>query len=407
MQHLTAGARQGLLLVAVAWLAPIGATLFAPVLPHMIEHFSSVPHAAVLAPIAMVTPALFVALLAPMAGVLADRIGRRRVLLAALAFYAIAGVAPFWIDNLYTIILTRGVVGIAEAGVMTASTALICDYFAGERRAHWLSVQFGSASLVATFCFVLAGFLGAYNWRAPFLVYGATALFIPFVLAIIFEPKRSASNETIVKQPQESIKHLFTSRFIAGMLLTILCGILFYVTPVHISLLLSERGFSDPNKLGLASAIGSIGVVGGALVFRFQSTRSIGVLLTIAMAMQAIGYAILYLEPSLAGGIVGMFINNVGCGISLPLVLGFTMNRLPDAYRGRASGIWTSMFFIGQFVCPICVAAVSSLMGGMVGTMAFFAGFTAISALLLLAGLMFGRTLREPATTGAPIVAMH
>ncbi|MCM2474570.1 MFS transporter [Rhizobium sp. CG5] len=407
MQKFEASARHGLLLVAVAWLAPIGSTLFAPVLPHMIAHFADVPNAALLAPIALVTPALLVALLAPLAGMLTDRIGRQRILMASLALYALAGVAPFWLDNLYVIILTRAVVGIAEAGVMTASTALICDYFTGRRRAHWLSVQFGSASLVATVCFVLAGILGGYDWRAPFLVYGATALFIPLIFLIIFEPVRGAGNETPAQSPQEDDQRLFTARFIGCLGITLVCGALFYVTPVHISLVLSERGIADPAMLGLASAIGSLGVVAGATIFRFQSKRSIGILLIAALAAQSLGFVILYTQPSLIGGVVGMFINNVGCGVSLPLVLAYTMSRLPNAYRGRASGAWTSMFFIGQFVCPLWVSAVSTLGGGMVAAMAFFATFTGFVALLLVMGFASGRALREPAATGAPIIATH
>jgi MFS family permease len=406
MQNVSAGVRQGLLLVAVAWLAPIGSTLFAPVLPQMITHFSDVPRAELLAPLALVTPALFVALLAPLAGILADRTGRKRLLLAALAFYAAAGIAPYWIDDLHGIILSRIVVGIAEAGVMTASTALICDYFAGERRAHWLSVQFGSASLVATFCFMLAGFLGGYDWRAPFLVYGATALFIPLVLMLIFEPAPGKPEaRTLVREVRAP--SLFTPRFIACLALTLLCGMLFYVTPVHISLVLSERGFTDAGMLGLASAIGSIGVVVGAVAFRMQSTRSIGALLVVAMAAQAVGYAILYTQPSWAAGAIGMFINNIGCGISLPLVLAFTMSNLPSDYRGRASGIWTSMFFIGQFVCPIGVNAVAAASGGMVAAMAAFAGITLSAALVFMTGLIFGHSFKEPATPPRDIMPVH
>ncbi|MDQ0456765.1 MFS transporter [Rhizobium paknamense] len=404
MQHRNAGYRQGLLLVAVAWLAPIGSTLFAPVLPHMIEHFSAVPHAALLAPVALVTPALLVALLAPVAGLLADRFGRRRLLMAALTVYALAGIAPFWIDNLYGIILTRIVVGVAEAGVMTASTALICDYFTGERRAHWLSVQFGSAALVATVCFVLAGALGSYTWRAPFLVYGGTVLFLPLILALIFEPARNTTPEG---KSASSSERLMTLRFIGCLFITLICGALFYVTPVHISLVLTERGFSDPAILGLASAMGSLGVVAGAALFRFMSQRSIGALLAGAMALQALGYWLLHTQPSLPGAITGMFINNIGCGISLPLVLAFTMSRLPEDYRGRASGIWTSMFFIGQFLCPFLVGGVSTAAGGMVEAMASFTIATGLAAALLLIGLMFGRSLREPATTGTAAIPMH
>ena len=46
-----------------------------------------------------------------------------------------------------------------------------------------------------------------------------------------------------------------TLRFIGCLFITLICGALFYVTPVHISLVLTERGFSDPAMLGLASAM--------------------------------------------------------------------------------------------------------------------------------------------------------
>lgn len=401
----TAGVPQGLLLIAMAWLAPIGSTLFAPVLPKIIEHFAAVPNASILAPVALVTPALFVALLAPLAGVLADKLGRKRLALCAIAIYAVAGVTPIWLDDLYAIIASRVVVGIAEAGVMTASTALICDYFTGERRAHWLSLQFGTASLVATVCFGVAGFLGGFGWRTPFLVYAATALFIPLILVLIFEPARMERSAAIVEAPSNA--WLWNGRFAVCMGLTLLCGMLFYVTPVHISLVLAEKGISDPGLLGLASAVGSLGVVFGAIIFRFQTRRSIGLLLLVAMALQAVGFVLLTSQPSLAGNIIGMFINNIGCGISLPLILAFTMSKLPEDYRGRASGLWTSAFFIGQFICPLVVGAASQGAGGMVPAMAWFAGLTLVSAVGFGIWLSFGRALREPVTIDGnlPVVA--
>ncbi|MCJ2877411.1 MFS transporter [Rhizobium pusense] len=407
MQHAEAGTRHGLLLIAVAWLAPIGSTLFAPVLPSIIAHFAAVPHAELLAPIAMVTPALMVALLAPVAGLLTDRFGRRRVLLVALGLYAATGIAPYWIDNLHLIIASRALVGIAEAGVMTASTALICDYFTGEKRAHWLSVQFGSASLVATVCFALAGFLGGYNWRAPFIIYGTMVVFIPLVLLIIFEPARRSAHEGAAVIPADRAQGAFSSRFLIGLFMTLVSGILFCVTPVHISLVLSERGFTAPTTLGLASAFGSIGLVAGAALFRFQSKRPIGILLSAAMLTQSVGYVVLYTQPSLAGGILGMFINNAGCGISLPLVLAFTMGKLPDAFRGRASGLWTSAFFIGQFVCPLVVAGINAAAGGMVGVMGVLACFTAVAGFGLVGCLLASVTMREAATPDGRSMIIH
>lgn len=79
-------------------------------------------------------PSISVAIFAPFAGLIADRHGRRLMLLAGVMLFVIAGCAGLFLPDLPTIFACRLIVGSAVALIMTAQTALIGDYFTGEDR---------------------------------------------------------------------------------------------------------------------------------------------------------------------------------------------------------------------------------------------------------------------------------
>jgi hypothetical protein len=152
----------------------LGAVLIAPVLPKMQDHFASVPGAKALVPLALTVPALALALLAPFAGVIVDRVGRKRLLVVATVLYALFGTAPLWLDSLGGIIASRALVGVAEAAIMTCCTTLIGDYYSGHRRVKYLALQTMCASASATVFFVLGGAAGSAGWRVPFWVHAVS-----------------------------------------------------------------------------------------------------------------------------------------------------------------------------------------------------------------------------------------
>ena len=129
-----AGLPQSLLLLLGSCLPVLGAVLLAPVLPRMQEHFASTPGATVLVPIALTLPALVIALVAPFAGLLADKVGRKPLLLVAMLLYSVCGLLPLWLDSLHAIVASRAGIGLAEAAIMTGCTTLMGDYYSGARR---------------------------------------------------------------------------------------------------------------------------------------------------------------------------------------------------------------------------------------------------------------------------------
>lgn len=145
----------------LAALLPIMGTLtMLPVMPLLFSHFAAQPHAQLLVPMIITIPAASMALLAPLAGMVGDRLSRRRLLIAATALYAGFGLLPVMLDDLYAILLARLVMGIADAFILTTANALIGDYFTGEACSKWLAVQSGMGSILSTLIVLGAGLLG-------------------------------------------------------------------------------------------------------------------------------------------------------------------------------------------------------------------------------------------------------
>src|SRR5215467_1917559 len=209
------------LLMAGSCLPIMGGLLIAPILPEIQAHFSGVPKVEFLAPIALTIPALFIAILAPFAGAIVDRLGRRRPLVIALALYAAFGMAPLWLDSLYSIIVSRAGVGVAEAVIMTCCTTLIGDYYDGARRSKYLALQTTYVALSASLFLLAGGLLGELGWRAPFWVYGISLLIAPLAQIYLWEPERKRRPEV---EPEPAPEGAAAPSFRLPLLLGI-CGL--------------------------------------------------------------------------------------------------------------------------------------------------------------------------------------
>ena len=94
-------------------------------LPQMTKVFSDVEHAEFLVKLALTIPALMIAVISPVTGRLIDRYGRLRILWFSLGLYAVSGASGFFLNNLYHIIISRIVLGMAVGMSMTIVITLI------------------------------------------------------------------------------------------------------------------------------------------------------------------------------------------------------------------------------------------------------------------------------------------
>ncbi|SNX56695.1 predicted MFS family arabinose efflux permease [Streptomyces sp. TLI_55] len=384
------------LLMAGSCLPILGAVLIAPVLPKMQDHFAAVPGAKALVPLALTVPALALALLAPFAGVIVDRLGRRRLLIGATLLYAVFGTAPLWLESLDAIIASRALVGVAEAAIMTCCTTLIGDYYSGRQRVKYLALQTMCASASATVFFALGGAVGAAGWRVPFWVYAVSLVLAPLMASALPAP---AAGGTAAGGTAAGVEpgRAFPWRQLGGICaLTFFGAMVFYTVPVEMSYLLDDLGVTSTGVIGLATAVASAATVGGAVTFA-RLKRAPGPLLPAVLAVCAVGFGVMAVAGNPALLVVGAVVNCVGTGMLLPALLTSAMSRLAFEDRGRGTGLWTAAFFGGEFVCPLVLLGAEALVGSLAGAVGVLGAAAAVVAGgLLTAGRRGRRTEPQP-----------
>lgn len=375
-----AGTAQGVVLLMAAIMPIMAITSLVPVLPLLLREFAAVPGSAALVPIALTIPALCVALFSPLAGWLSDKAGRKHLLVVTLALYGVAGIAPWFLTDLVAIIATRVVLGIMEAAIMTVSTAMIADYFEGERRERWIAVQIGAGSMAAIVLVAAGGVLGeAFGSRGPFLLYLLGFVVALIAALVLFEPERRAAHGAIADPAASVLKAIWPLA-----LITFGVGLLFYVIVVQIGPILEVSGKIGPSQVGLAAAAVNGGVMLGAILFKVSKRRAGPGVLATGLAIAALGYAGAGLTQGFAIVTAFATIGTIGAGILLPSMMSWTLGKLAPEVRGRGTGIWTGAFFLAQFIAPLGFGAVAAQVGGIATALLVIAGASGAASLLAL-----------------------
>lgn len=386
-----ASSAQALLLLFGSCLPVLGAVLIAPVLPRMQAHFAETPGAAVLVPVALTLPALVIAFLAPLAGVLADRVGRRSLLLASMLLYSLCGVLPLWLDSLGLIVASRAGIGLAEAGIMTCCTTLMGDYFDGQRRERLFALQMVATSLSAALFMGLGGALGESGWRTPFALYAVGVLCLPLMAALLWEPQaRRVEHEptSASRFPWAALAPLY--------LLTGLAGVSLFIVPVQAGYLLQLLHVDGPQQIGLTMGANQLGVLAGALTFRLLAELPVRRLLALGFATAGLGGALMALSSSHAPVVLAVLLNGLGVGLLLPTLITQVMQQVGFDQRGRATGGFTASIFAGEFVSPLLVLV---LTGGVASHLPHALLLIAVAQLALapLCLLLLGRRVKAQA----------
>ncbi len=397
-----AGPVQAIMLLMPSTLSTMGIVVLLPVLPMLMEHFRGVPNADYWVPMILTTPALCLVFGSPIAGYVADLIGRRRLLMVAMAIYAVMGILPLFLDGLFAILASRVGVGLVEAAVLTVSTTLIGDFFKGHERDRWLGFQTAVASLSAVVLIFIGGLLGTFGWRGPFAVYASSLILLVGIWKLTWEPEPDASaGEKLGVVSWNGFPFLR----IAGIcVVTFFASVLFYTVQVELSLALAEKGVTDPAQSGALQALASIGVPVGTVIFQWLSRFNVRACLTAAFILMGAGFVGIGRAPDAQMIVAAAIVTTLGAGIVLPTLLTWAVRGLSFDQRGRGIGIWQGVFSVGQFFMPVLTTLLSRQLGGL------FPALVAIGTASLAAGVLAGAawlTLGRGVAKGGGPASLH
>ena len=334
----------------------------------------------------------------PLIGRIADRHGRRRLIMAGAAIAGLSGILSGQIDALWQLLLLRALTGVGEAGVFVGAATLIADLSPRDRRAEGASyfsvAVFGGIGIGPLFGEWL---LDDTQFERAFLVAGAFA-FAAAALAS-FAPARVPSPDA--NQPADERldpdvqpvrgwrRFIHPAALLPGLVLA--SGVAAFATfGAFIPEYSRTVGLASSGGLFAVYALVSVlvRIFGATLPERLGPRRAV----TIALGNILIGLLILATVPTVPALWIASLFVGVGVAFNYPSLLALTVNRAPDRDRAFAVSSFTMFFEVGSAAGGLLIGAFAQVVGKQVG---FLGGV--VSCLL---GLWILRTRVVPA--GAP-----
>lgn len=367
-------------------------------------------------------------------GSLADRIGRKRVLIGSVALFGCGTIATAYATSYTSLLSWRVLSGVGLGGAVPCFLALASEYAPRRRRATITSLLWSAFPLGG----MAGGFANAYllrhfDWHVIFIVGGLVPLVLAVVLAAMLPEsagflaegkggRHEASFDRLVarlglptgvryvvdtQRPKGApLLHLFSDgRCMATALLSLTFFMAFgtlAVTVLWMPLLLRADGMQASDTAivigfhGLGALIGM--AIVGRLIERFGGARVLVPSLIVgAVATFVTGYAGAELTAaSIAVALIGVF---VGLGASGAIALSVLF--YPAQMRSTGVGWSMGMGRLGQVVAPIAVGALVQH-GFTTAQVLIVVAIAPIVAALAIALMRVARLLPARGATSAP-----
>jgi len=343
---------------------------------------------------------LAVALMAPVTGLIAETVGRKKVIVPALFAMAVPTLLAATSQSLHVLIFWRFAQGIFVPGVIAVMMAYINEEFAGRVGAVMAAYVAGT---------VFGGFLGRFltgiiaahwNWRAAFVtlgildLIGALAVRQWLPLAVNFVPAKH-----VFKSVRDTWGHLRNPRLLAicGLGFTVLFSLVGVFT--YVNFYLAQPPFNlTPAELGSIFFVYLLGCVVTPLAGRFLDRHGFRRTMLLSLGM-CLGGLLLTLAFSLTPVIAGLAIFSSGIFVSQSAAT-VLMGQVAGRARSAAAGLYVTFYYSGGSA-GAALTAWFWLKGGWPACVGLFAAVSLITLILALAG---GKSAVSPEVPPEPAV---
>lgn len=340
----------------------IGTILIAPILELLTDPFA-VSEVEIGLMITAITAPSIVGI--PLAGVIADRYGRKPVLVVSLALFGLAGGAIALTTDFRIVLFLRVLQGLGYSGIVPVIITAIGDMYTHTEEATAHGLRYSSSGISEAIIPVTAGALAAFAWQYPFLIY-LSALPIALIVHLWFrEPTRPAQPPSSGR-PQRDQSYF---RRIVGLI----------TTPYGMAAIfaLSVPGFfftafATYNSFIVVRVFNGSAVIAGLLISLFSLTAGIAgsqsgrladlfgnQTLPLVIANVAMGLGLgLFSRGSLLLGAVSVSLLGVGLGLAFSLLRSIITDFASQELRGGFVSVAESTMRFTQSITPIVMGAI-------------------------------------------------
>jgi len=377
---------QFLILLAAGCLTTMTGGVVSPILPEMVQELHLDPKwAGTLVSIHALTSAV----MTPVMGIVADRMGKLKVLIPCLLLYALFGVGTAFVTSFPLLLATRGLLGVASGGVAAATIGLLGSMYDGERRSRILGYATSVMTTSAVFFPLIGGWVGGYNWHYAFYLYGLAIPLVAFALLILREPQTASDSLLDLSQGSSLGKVLLKPSILQVYLYIAIAAVTVYAVVIYTPLYLKSTINADPILNGFVLAVRLVGAALVSAIGASRLSRRMGANWAIAFGFSLMGLTVATI-PFLSNIYLIVFtaiLFGIGFGIITPNLYDALAERSPAELRASVLAIGTGFNSLGQFLSPLALGSIWTWAG--LPTVFYVAGGFALIASVL--SLMQGK----------------
>jgi MFS family permease len=347
------------IIFSITLMAIMGVVIITPAFPSIGEHFHITPSRVSWLITVFTIPGV---IFTPILGVLADRYGRKHVIVPSLILFGLAGAACFFADNFNTLLVLRFIQGIGSASLGSLNVTLIGDIFEGRQRSSALGYNAAAISVGTASFPIIGGFLAEISWQTPFLV---ALIAIPIALFVMYRLHTPVirNNQTLGEYFSSTFKALKVKETIAVFALNLITFIILYGPFVtYLPFLISNKFHMHASVIGILLGSASIATIFsssrmGQLHEKFGEIK----LIRIGSFIYIAGLALFPLLPNVWLLLIPTVLFGIARGVNLPSLQMLLVQMAPMNQRAAIMSFNGMILRLGQTIGPMLFAA--SFMG--------------------------------------------
>ena len=346
-----------LVLLACGSLTTMTGSVVAPVMPEVKDQLLIDPRwSGILVSMHCLTIFLF----SPICGILADRIGKAKVLIPSLICYAIFGTAGALANGFTPLLISRALLGAASGGIAAASIGILSSMYEGEKRTRILGYTTSALAIASIIFPLVGGLIGKNNWRFTFCMYGLALPAALLAYLLLPKRKRQGSSSLNLGQKDKLIQSLKAPSTITLFTALALTSAIFYVVIIYAPLHFKGAIGADTVLNGAILASRAIGAAVISAVGASKLAKRVGSAKAIALGfiLMAVTLITIPFVKQVYLILPTAIIFGMGFGIVMPNLYDALSKSTPKEVRSSVLAIGTGASNLGQFFSPILLGPV-------------------------------------------------
>lgn len=322
-------------------------------------------------------------------GWVADRIGRKKILVMAVLLFGVFSLSTAFVDSYSGLLLVRFLTGLGLGAALPNLIALCAEAVSEHKRGTAISVMYCGVPLGGALAAVVAMF-SSEHWQTTFII-GGLAPLLAVPLMILLLPESSAFRQQRDTPPGA---RPFTSQALFGegrarTTLALWLSYFFTLTVMYMLLnwlpsLLLEQGFSKPQAgmvqmlFNIGGALGSL--LGGVLLDRCNAVKVVlCVYAGLLAALAGVGLSVGIVPMAIAGFAAGLFV------MAAQLVLyASAPPSYPTSVRATGVGAAVAVGRLGSVAGPLAAGQLLAAGAGTAGVLLATSPGVVIAALTII-----------------------